>query len=176
MKTSILISFFFLAVVLAARAQGDPLFPQKLYKTRITLTGEKRKITGIIYDIRYTSVMVSYSTNKKDYFDSVFDYTTLDARMIDKITIRTGFKSWEGTKIAFYTGFVLGGAAGVYDFLVCGNSYEYIAGEALLGGILTAGIGALIGAMIPVKINISINGNLRKFEQQKSLLKTYSVR
>ena len=157
-------------------AQCVSKVPAKIFKTRISLQGNGRKITGVIYDISLSSVMVARTTKKKDLCMGSFDLTTVNAYDISEIRIGKKFIKWENAGMGCLGGLIAGGACGFTNALYHTYNFNDILSTTFTCSIVGAALGALLGAFLPARIKISINGDLRHFAQHSEDLRKYSIK
>jgi len=183
MKKLVLITTVLMFIPILIFAQEDTLQKSKTYKTWIKLVdGSEIKlkwgseINGILYQINDSSLSISKLLKFTDHTRGFAEPINIDYTCIEVIEIRSGEKIRKGIAIGATTGFILGGSFG---FLASGFAHEPYEGEriaAVLGiGAFVGTCGALIGGLVgSAKIIIPINGNMAKFNNNKSRLKKYS--
>ena len=167
-----MITIFMLMIAgMPATAQKDTLQKKKIYKAWISVSGEKGK-KGILYQVKDSSLLLSDSKHKKDYYTGSFKTTAFDANSIDKIKLRRMRNINRGAFIGMAVGF----AAGAITGAVLGHSGG-TAGAALWVGSWGLAAGAIVGASIgSIKISIPVTGSQEKFEKNKQKLMSYAIK
>lgn len=154
----------------------------KIYRTWITLNSKPFKTTGVLYEIKDSSILVSNSLVIQDYSTDRFGTFKLHINDIETIKIRRKKRVGTGVLLGAITGFCVGGIIGLIDgddppcrsFCVL----RFTAGQkALMAGIPLSIVGAVAGAIIgSVKIKIPINGSMDNYHKYKKRLKKYSFK
>lgn len=169
MKTLMITIFVLMIAGMPATAQKDTLQKKKIYKAWISVSGEKGKKKGILYQVKDSSLLLSNSKHIKDYYTGNFKTTPFDANSIDKIKIRRMRNVNRGAFIGMAVGF----AAGMITGAVLGHN----APSALWVGSWGIAAGAIVGASIgSIKISIPITGSQEKFEKNKGKLMSYAIK
>ena len=180
MKTLLLITVFLLSNVLSTMAQSDQRVPKKLYKTWVTLKGEKGKKQGVLYEVRDSSILLSGSFEKADYLKgNALDLIKFDAGDVDAISIRRNKAIGRGIMYGSLSGIGLGVLMGLATTTPGGDDKQQ--GTTKLGasiffsiflGVAGMAIGAGVGA---IKSKINVHGSQQQFENNKSKLTKRSV-
>jgi hypothetical protein len=183
MKTLVVITVFMLCILQASLAQTDSITPRKIYKTWIKPFGEHHETKGVLFEIMDSSVVVSNSLNKTDYYQGKYDVSKVDIRNIDVVKMRKKNNIGKGILIGGVSGATVGGIIGVIGWKRSHNNAWQEAGNAINNGlIVTVGIlttitGFFIGAVIgSARTKIQVHGSQKQFEENKSLLNDYSVK
>ncbi|MEI8005499.1 MAG: fibrobacter succinogenes major paralogous domain-containing protein [Bacteroidota bacterium] len=154
-------------------AQKDSVSKKKIYKTWVKLTNGQGTKKGVIYEIRDSSVLISDSREKKDYYKGNFRTSKIDVSSIDKIKIRRVRRTENGALIGTLTGLAAGIIVGGLLTSASGNT---TAGGYVLFGIWGAGAGAIIGAGLgSMKICIPIHGKQASYNSNMKKLKSYAI-
>lgn len=155
-------------------SQEDTLKRSQIYLTWITLINNPQKVTGVLHEIKDSSILVSR------YSGGVDQILEVGYKNIDIVQARKRNNSLQGAFIGTVIGIVLGAGIGVGSDNNSSSSSEFTIdfspglkafGGATLGAFCGAGVGAILGT---VRLNIPVNGNLEKFNSSKSRLKNYS--
>ena len=168
MKTHLLILIFILSIHHLTPAQNDHLLLNRIYKARISLTGEQQKMKGGLFKINDSSIMVSNSLRRRDYYYGKFRVEKVDVPRIDIIEINVDRNIWEGI-----------GGLGLVAGVVTGLFYDsgrYFLDFTTLGLVLGGGLGIFIDLTFPIKIKIPINGSQEQFDLNKNKLGSYSIK
>ena len=193
MKTTIAIAILSLGIIQTVQAQTDSPDKGKNYQAWISTYEASRAITGGLYEIRDSSIMLSNRNFSRNGSPGKVDMTKLDVRSIDVIKVRKNGSIGKGVLYGAISGLVAGGAlgilyaasvkksdAGANDLEKSFNSAASsmaIAGTSILIGIGCIGTGIGVGALIgSAKITIPINGSRKQFDQNRSILDGYSAK
>ena len=150
----------------------------KIYKTWISLTSEPFNISGVLYEVKDSSILVSSSFKKEDYHSDSFEIVELQIRNIEEIKVRKknniGKGAWVGALFGLGVGGIIGMISGDDP---PGSLISYSAADkAMMMGFSLAVIGSGAGTLIGLKKKkIPINGNLENYYFNKSKLKEYSI-
>ena len=181
MKTTVTIAIFILCLWQPSQAQKDSLVLNKFYHTWIIPEKGERGISGILYEIKDSSVLVSNSPWRENYTNGNFDVTKIDIRHIREIRVRrqgAGFSILVGG----LSGMIVGGIiSAVYiDHLKeTMNPIGFAFGGAILGVlpfIVSTGIGFGVGGMVSPKLKIPIGGSQDKYDRKKIKLNEYALK
>ena len=151
--------------------------PLIIYRTWVKLNIAPYKHEGALYQIKDSSIIVSNSLVVQDYSLNRFELTNLAVTNIETIYARRNNSIGRGA----LQGALAGLAIGVITGFLSGDdppgfmSYtakEKAQGYGIVFSTLGLGIGALVGSM---KISIPIGGSIHNYEQNKILLKEYSI-
>jgi hypothetical protein len=181
MKKLLLISTILIYVSFLSSAQQDTLPKSKTYKTWIKLVNGSEiklkwgsEIKGILYQINDSSLSFSKLLKFTDHTRGLSEPININFENIHVIKIRSQKKIGKGIAIGATTGFILGGLVG-YLGQAKRTTPEEVAVQTLGLGAFVGTCGALIGGLAgSIKIRIPINGNIDKFNDNKSRLKKYS--
>lgn len=109
----------------------------RIYKTWISLNNESKTLIGVLYEIIDSSILVSNSILREDYFTGRFELSKINLNNINFVKTRVKNSVGKGALIGTIAGFVLGGIIG----LISGDDdpekgwFPLTArGKALLGG------------------------------------------
>ena len=155
----------------------------KLYNTWVYLSNEPYLVDGYFYAMKDSSILISDSNSKRDYFRSNFNTVELQIKDIKTIKTRRKGNKGRGVLIGALTGLAIGVITGfaVGDDPPC-TGYYFICSPVsaetkafLLGSTFAAvgaGLGALMGSM---KVTIPLNGNTKNYHRHHSELKRYAI-
>jgi len=175
MKTIFLIAVIFLYSIHSSRAQTNSIAPKKIYKTWIKTSEGPQKIKGVLFEIRDSSIMVSNSLKKRDYYHGNFNVSKVDVQMMDVVKIKRAGSGDRATVIGMLSGFAAGGLIGYFVTQFPDGSFN--PGGNMLFAAWCTGLGTIIGAVVgSVKIRIPIDGSQEKFDLNKSRLNEYSIK
>ena len=152
---------FIVFLVKHANAQETATKNRK-YKTWIKKT-DKTRLIGRLYDVEDTKLRISNSFKAES---SQFNYIDIYAHEIEKIKLKRKGQVALGALIGLATGFTIGYFTAKY------NSIEPYLAVGFLIGLPSAGIGAIMGGAI--KIKIPINGSESKYRANLPRLKKYA--
>ena len=158
---------FIIFLVKHANAQETATKNRK-YTTWIKKT-DKTRLIGRLYDVEDTKLRISNSFKAES---SQFEYQDVYAHEIEKIKLRKEDQKKLGILIGLVTGFTIG-------YLTGKRGGDFFFGEAekqVVSGILAGGFGAGMGAIVggAIKIKIPINGSESKFRANLPGLKKYA--
>ena len=146
----------------------------RAYKTWVSLNESPYKITGWLYAIEDSSILLSKQFNVHDKIIELSDFSNIYYHDIYKIRTRRKGKLGRSILIGTLTGFTIGlvyALAVGEDYNAGTNAMIVIAGGTF--AIVGAGIGAIIGS---VKVKIPINGSKDHFNRNKRKLENYSIK
>lgn len=180
MKTVAIIIIIILCVIQPLQSQNDSIVLNKFYHTWIVPEKGHKGKSGILYEIKDSSVMVSNSPWKQDYYNKTIDVTNLDIRNIKEIKVRRqgqGFAILAGG----ISGMVVGGfiSSAYMDHLEkTMNPFGFVFGgfiQGIIPFIVSTGTGLGVGALLSSKISIPIRGSQSIFNMHKSKLNKYAL-
>ena len=182
MKIFILITIALFYSCYTLSAQEKTISKNKIYKTWISLESMPEKVSGILYEVRDSSILLSHSIPIKNYstsheYISEFYFNEihlLKTRKIDNVK--------KGALIGSISGFALGT---IYGAIASGALYEanpisflnplLISGTILISGTYLAVIGAGIGALSgTLKDRFPIKGSYENFNSYRGVFQNYS--
>ena len=182
MKIFILITIALFYSCYTLSAQEKTISKNKIYKTWISLESMPEKVSGILYEVRDSSILLSHSIPIKNYstsheYISEFYFNEihlLKTRKIDNVK--------KGALIGSISGFALGT---IYGAIASGALYEanpisflnplLISGTILISGTYLAVIGAGIGALSgTIKDRFPIKGSYENFNSYRGVFQNYS--
>ncbi len=181
MKTLMLFLVFILFVTCSSQAQKDSIVLNKFYKAWIMPVKGKKVISGVLYEVKDSSVIVSNSPWKKDYYDNNFDVTTVDIRNIDEINVRRkgkGFAILAGGVSGIVVGCAIS-AAYSKSLTKSMTTEEYLKGGGLLGilpALISTAIGLATGGIIASKTEIPVRGNRELYDRNVIKLNEYALK
>ena len=154
----------------------------RIYRTRVTLNNYTGKVTGVLYEIKDSSVLIANSYLHRDYSSGNFNIESVDYSNIRFINTRNKNsiinRALAGIIPGVLTGALIGAIQG--DDPPCsGWCLFWMSAEdkAALGGVTGAFAGFLIGGLSGlITIKIPINGDINIFNKNKEQLKKYSYR
>jgi hypothetical protein len=179
MKTQATAIIFFLCLVLSAQSQTDSTGLKKLYRTWIIPNRGYRGLNGILYEIKDSSVMVSNSSLKADYYQGNYKVSEMDVNKIKTVKVRRVGAQGTAILIGGLSGALVGIILGVKQHTNHGTDVdeEFQHVGLVFIPLLFTGMGVGIGAAIGgVKITIPIKGNQDQFELEKDKLSSYSLK
>jgi len=152
-------------------AQNDSLPRPGINRTWIGLNKDQVTRQGVLYEIKYSSVLISFSMARDDYRTGNFRTFEIPYYDIDNIRIRGKNRIAAGTLI----GFSLGMGAAYTIAKSASGSREELFGALVIYGTpvigLCTGIGALMGT---ARISIPIKGDYVQFKGNESRLERRS--
>ena len=184
MKTIVLFPIIILCVMQTSQAQTDSLVVKKIYRTWIIPKSGYQKLSGILYKLKDSSVMVSNSPRKQDYYEGNYTVSGLDIRSIEKIKVRRKGKGFA---------ILIGGVSGLVVGCVIANAYKKYLNETMtlekavknlfFGGfmrvaipiVVSTGVGVGAGALFTLKKTIPINGSQEIYDRNKNELNEYAL-
>jgi len=178
MKKLLLISVILLNNTFFSSAQQDNVLRSRIFKTWISLNNQiwssfdkkESQITGVLYEIKDSSILISNSLKRQDYLKGNFKVSHIDFRSIDDVRLR----GKNNLAIGTFVGTVLGvvGAVGIAQSI---SREDEFAGAMVLFGTPVIAVGAGIGALIgTIRIQIPINGSFENFKRNESRLERHS--
>jgi hypothetical protein len=180
MKTLVLIAMMLLLTGQLSRAQNDSVVLNKFYHTWIIpVKGQKGK-SGVLFEIKDSSVVVSSSAFKNDYYTKNYKVTNLDVRNISAIKVRRQGKGF-AVLAGGVSGMIVGGfisAAYMHHLEETMDPLGFVFGgffQGILPFLISTGIGVGVGALVSPKINIPIKGNQELFADERSRLNEYAL-
>jgi hypothetical protein len=185
MKSVITIAcLIILGVYISVEAQSPLLLTRPPSKSEITTLDRADILTGALYVLKDSSILISSSFAKEDYYKGDYELNELYVDDINLISLK-GKRS--GSMLA---GAIMGAGLGVIIAAIGNATYNpppsnstfgpdwsnmdgfryafYVPALALIGGAT----GAIIGG---VKINIPINGSMENYNRQKKKLGRYTI-
>jgi uncharacterized protein (TIGR02145 family) len=152
MNTRLCLLVLFISQFTVVHAQNAIQSPGTIYKTWITLHGEKGKMKGVLYGTRDSSILISDSHVKANYMDGKYTLRKVDVADIDKITVRRLNGIGRGVLIGGLSGAAIGATIGLTAENTAAdkraNTGFKITGaiaNSLFMGLCGATIGAAIG-------------------------------
>ncbi|MCX6232301.1 MAG: hypothetical protein NTZ33_12250 [Bacteroidetes bacterium] len=175
-----IIAFFFFCSISAQEDTTKYLFGNmgnsNLYYIWVSLYQSSTKLTGVLSEIKDSSIVISNSVSGKDSLKGKFEFSAIEYKSIDIIKLQEK----NGGANAALSGGILGFALGAFLGLIFSQDIfqPKPVGTKLLSGGISGGIaGALIGGMTgSAQIVIPINGNFENFKKNKSKLKNYAIK
>ena len=148
-----------------------------IYKTWVSLNSSDILYKGVLYKVNDSSITLSNSFAFIDYVENDFKTMTFQVNNIEMIKTRKKNNALRGLWIGAVSGF---GAAIIWGFTSHGGSLSNAdaAWTALTYAVPSAAIGAGVGALIGsvVHLRIPIHGNMNKYNSRKKKLKKRSLR
>lgn len=181
MKTLFAIAIFILCLNQASQAQNDSIVLNKFYHTWIIPVYWEKGTSGILYEIKDSSVMVSSSPWKNNYVNNKFDVVEMDIRNIQEIKVRRqggGFAVLVGGVSGAIVGAIIS-AAYTVQLTQSMRLSKFATGGFLQGTlpfVLSTGIGLGVGALLSAKIKIPIGGSQDQYETNKLKLNNYALK
>jgi uncharacterized protein (TIGR02145 family) len=176
MKTLLLIAVIFLYAIHSSMAQTNIINPKKIYRTWIETLQGYNKIKGALFEIKDSSLMVSNSFDKRDYYRGNYNVSKVDVQMMDVVKIRRVGSGNRATVIGTISGFAAGVLIGSLVTRGSGGG-SFNPGGTMLFAAWCTGLGAIIGAVAgSVKIKIPIDGSQKKFDRYKSKMNEYAMK
>jgi len=167
---------------LPAQDKVDPDKIFKIYKTWISLRSDSKQLKGVLYEIKDSSVLFSYTTSKADYLSGNFAVLEIYHSDIRRIAIRRKGSVGKGAGIGAGVGLLVGALIGFASgddppcrtfFCLSYTAEEKAAGTGAALLIPGAIIGAIAGA---VTKNYQIKGDFNNYDRIKNTLEKYSVK
>jgi hypothetical protein len=155
---------------LASTAQENIRNEPGIFKTWISLYNGKSRLTGVLYEIKDSSILISNSLLKQDFVNGNFKITSIDFKNIDNISIRGKNNLLIGSIVGAAAG--IAGAVGIARGI--GGKDEFLGAFILAGTpvmILGTGLGVIIGSL---RIRIPVNGNYENYRRNERRLERYS--
>lgn len=165
--------------IFAGQAQNTLFSSKKLYKTWITLQGEKNRQKGVLFETRDSSILLSDAFGKSDYADGNYTLEQFSVESIRTISLRK--------QNAIGTGALIGGSSGAGLGALIGLTSTNTAEEpnanagltvmsAIVSSVFLGTIGAAIGAAIGTSTTtLHIHGSQEKFENKRTKLNNRSL-
>lgn len=180
MRTTILIACLFIFCLHNYVEAQSPLQVKSVpAKSEITLYSSPDHVTGALFQLKDSSILVSSSLVKLDYEAGNYEVSELYINDINLISTKKRGRSLQGLLIGGAIGIGTGAAIG----LISGDDTGYLMfnltaeQKAFMGGIGLGAIGALTGAIVgSLKIKIPINGSMDNYYQSKKKLGKSTVR
>ena len=168
---------------LSAQDKVDPDKIFKIYKTWISLRSDSKQLKGVLYEIKDSSVLFSYTTSKADYLSGNFAVLEIYHSDIRRIAIRRKGSVGKGAGIGAAVGFLIGGVIGLAsgdDTCPQGQICFFVStaeDKAVATGVTLGFIGAAIGAIAgSTRKKFHINGDFNNYYRIKNMLEKYSVK
>lgn len=179
--TAIAMLFFFVSKAQVDSSNNMSDLNEKsfnIYRAWISLINDPIPLKGVLYEINDSSILVSNSVLREDYYTGRFELSKIKFNDIDIVSTRLKNNFVKVALIGAATGFIAGGLTGLISGDDPPGLFSFSAEEkALLFGCGIAAVGAGAGALEGlVKIKIPINGNIDNFNRNKNKLKKYSIR
>lgn len=150
-------------------------YGSRIYSANIkTQKNNQQKITGYLFQIKDSSVVISNASSKKYYLSGKFQTNEYNYRNIYNISLRNSHSITRGALIGGGIGFALPLLILYSDHETSQNDEaQFVAySMATMTMLIGSGVGALLGSF---RMNIPINGNFSDFETNKDVLKKYSL-
>ena len=158
-------------------AQSPLPLKTKPLKSEITLYSVPDNMIGALFLLKDSSILVSNSLVKEDYYNGNYEVAELYIDDINMISSRKGPTGRAGEKLI---GGVVGLAAGVLVWRIVIGPPPHLLEDEILFPVYAAagaGIGAITGAIIgSIKIKIPINGSMENYNRKKKKLGRYTVK
>jgi hypothetical protein len=152
----------------------------RIYKTWISLNNDNKIVSGVLYEIKDSSILVSGSIMKKDYINGKYDISGINYDRIDIVKTRAKNRVGRGILIGAVTGFATGGLIGILsgddnpeEIYFASTAEEKAKEDAIILSIIGGSIGAIVGN---IKIKIPIKGSIEDINRHKNKLKKYTIR
>jgi len=181
MKTIAMLLFILIGMITPLQAQTDSISLNKFYHTWIIPNQGHKVMSGILYEIKDSSVMVSNSPWKKDYYEGKYKVSEFDISNIDVIKVRRQGKGF-AILIGGVSGMILGGvisAAYMNHLIKNMNPWGLLFGGYMLAAIpmiVSTGCGLGVGAIIASKKTIAVKGSQEKYDWNKNKLNEYALK
>lgn len=173
-------AIIFLLIPFLSKAQ-DTITRKDINRLWVDMRNEALINIGVLYELRDSSIVMSFSSNKKDYLRNDLEKIELGINDINTIKIRR--------KNSILKGFLIGAGIGCAIGVIYGFSkgddppagryfnLRFSAEEKAIGcgflGFLGGGIfGVMIGS---INVKIPINGSKTEYQKHKQKLRKYSV-
>jgi len=171
----LLFAFFCFNISLA---QQRLLLDKKPFKSEISLLNDTTLITGSIFELKDSSILVSSSLLKSDYYLGNYEVAEL---YIDEIFMIKPKKKLRimggallGAGIGFCTSMIIGLISGDDDGYILSFSATE---KGLILSPFGVGIGAITGGIIgSIKIEIPLDGSLNNYMKSKKKLCRYTIK
>jgi hypothetical protein len=179
MKTINLIALMALCCLNSLCAQ-QPKEKMKINRTWISLNSAPFKVEGVLYEVKDSSILVSYSRQVSDYSAKNFQVTNLNFINIREIQIRSENSIRNGIFIGAAAGLAIGFSLGMIlgddKSVSLAGPFGFSAGQkAIFYGVSFGFIGGVIGGSIgSIKLKIPIHGSMNNFNANKNKLRNYS--
>ncbi len=180
MKTLTISVLLLLLASSGIKAQQDSIQLQKFYHVWVIPTKGYKHTSGTLFRVGDSSILVSNSIRKKDYFRDNYYVTSFDVSTISALKVRR-----QGRGFAVLVGGVTGLAAGIaisaayMDHLQnTMNPVAYVFGGFILGSLpilVSTGIGIGTGAIFAKKTVIPLEGSQVFFERNKQKLNSRAL-
>jgi len=178
MKTGPIILLFLLYSADVLNAQDS------LSKKRINphfwymLYNETHRISGKLYDVKDSFIIISNSGRLSDYQKTIFESKQININSIRTIWYWDRSNFHLSILLGALSGFVIGAIVGLQEEddpsgIIAFTSGEKAIGDMVLGTAIGFGAGALIGS---IKVRIPINGVGSNYSKYKSRLEKKSIR
>ena len=179
MKPQFLIAILFLCAIEALHAQVDQE-TVKAYSTWVIPLERGPALKGFLYEVKDSSVVISYSAKKSDYVTGIFNSDEIWSQDIKAIHLRK--KGAQGTAI------LVGGIAGALVGLLVGIAAkspegpdqleeDYNTGAMIVFPLLFTGVGVGIGAMIGgIKKQFPVRGSQAQFRMSRMEMEDRSIK
>jgi hypothetical protein len=152
----------------------------RIYKIWISSTNilPLAKREGVLYEIKDSSISVSNSLRREDYYNRNFRLSEIKYADIDVVKTRMKNSILVGALAGGLTGFLAGTVIGIISGDDPPGILSFTAGEKAMvyGSMLAAGCAGIGALEASIKIKIPINGSLEKFKSNRNRLKRYSIR
>jgi len=173
------IAILILLVPRVTQAQYPQVKTAKLFRTWISLEGGGKK-SGILYEVRDSSIILSDSRKKTDYTESGnYHLTKLNVRDITVIRMRKNNAVRRGIMIGGLSGAFVGGLIGLTSTNTVKNktaSAGLTISAVIFSSIFVGTCGAIIGAAFsPIRSHVNIHGSLHKFDKNRDNLARRSI-
>jgi hypothetical protein len=163
------------------QAQKDSLVLNKFYRTWIVPEQGRKTISGVLYEIGDSSVLVSNSPRRQDYYNTNFFVNELDVKNIKEIKVRRQGKGFAILAGAI-SGMVVGGfiSSAYSEHLESTmNPWAFAFGgfiQGMLPFFISTGIGIGVGAAVSTKTKIPIWGDQDRFDMKRAKLNGYALK
>ena len=146
-----------------------------------TYDNEKEYRKGAIFELQDSSILLSSSFVKEDYYSGNYTVSKILIEDIKLIQTRKPGGGGKGLVLGGGIGFSVGALLGAMGGNDDPGLFSYTAGEkAVIGGVTLGAIGGVLGLIIgSVKIKIPINGSMDMYHRTTKLDKskiTYSTK
>lgn len=178
MKTLFWVPIFVLFVFPSVQGQNDSTEIKKMYHIWIIPIEKGRVKQGILFEVKDSSLIISNSWVKENYYKGNFNISEVNAKKIKKLKIRKTGALGTGLLIGGVSGAIVGIIIGALQHTGGGNKYDRSAqdGASIMLPILFTGIGLSIGGTIGgIKMNIPVKGSYTQFDRYTDKLNDYSL-